>query len=128
MTAVGRALLLLELGERSCVLDSNDVRRIGAASLAGDLDFDALLGVEGGEADQHTLEVSLDEEPRRCQTRATLLPLELPRARLFALPRVIRRAGCAPFVRGVAVLDAARLVLWIDIKAIFGGGVYGARA
>ena len=142
MTDEGVAALVLELPGGSLVALAAQIRSIDCApgpeaqgpDAAGDLD-DRLGDTTLCDCDVAPHWLRLEAEPALAlRTRAHLRLERIAPERFFRLPRVLHRAGCASWVRGVVVGPPAaprpdgspddspaaegELAVWIDLSAL----------
>jgi hypothetical protein len=126
-----RRLLVLHFDEVSCALDANDLVAIdhdgAAASVAfhGPLrELAAYLPHCSSSAPPVRLIVDREGSRRAFRTCARIEIVET--SLLYRMPRVLRDCGCAPWLRGIALLagmnhddgqvDSTRPALWLDLK------------
>ena len=87
------------------------------------VDLDARLGLQcaGPRGAERFLVVRSQRGDVVLRTSASLQLERLPAAAFWRLPRLLRRAGCRPWIRGVvypASGDSSAMALWIDLAAI----------
>lgn len=119
----GHRMLVLKFGSSSYALSAADLAAIDqdgtAARIAVDgpvHDLDALLPRATPAADPVRLIVGGGARRRAFRASAELELVET--SAVYSLPRFLRAAGCAPWIRGVALLKHEEPTLWIDLRSI----------
>jgi hypothetical protein len=133
MTDVSNDVLILECDARCFAALLGPVRGFeraaegpaAALEAAGAADLDALLGLTGGDdaAGARLLWIACGRRRVALRTAASLRLAQLPPTSFWRLPRVLRHAGCASWVRGF--VDVAHggdtgvvLAVWIDLEDV----------
>jgi hypothetical protein len=120
------AMLALELPELTCLVLDGEVQGVAVAATAAlaVVDLDALVGAGTAGVGARELRLRTDAGEVRCRTVARLELRTVSREDLFAVPRVLRGGGCAPWLRGFVRLRGttepagAALGLWLDLTAL----------
>jgi hypothetical protein len=125
IAAAERRLVVLRACGTSCAMVASDVLAIdhdgpSAKVPLADPILDLDWFVPGFESSDHApvrLILEIAGRLRGVRVRADLQLVET--AALYRMPRVLRGLGCAPWLLGVAVLDALP-TLWIDLARLAG--------
>ena len=119
----GHRMLVLRFGSASYALSAADLAAIdqdgASARIAVDgpvHDLEGLLPRATPAAEPVRLIVGSGARRRAFRASATLELIET--SAIYQLPRFLRAAGCAPWIRGVALLGHEEPTVWIDLARL----------
>ena len=122
--------VLLDYGQMVCAVSHAQVSSISPGGDAA-VKIDSVLGMTSAQGYSRVLGTEVQGVGVGCQTSASLAIVEVPTASLYFLPRVVRDAGCAPWVHGVIALAdtsaGVRLAIWLDLETMAAGAGNGTR-